>query len=130
MSDPTTGRKVKEVFENEFLHAFPLEDVAKLGTVDPNSWDLLHGNLDVYFSSIAGYASSADRLSHRSKAELVQAREYLSRSFFERHASLVMYRDAITPTTTPCLYRDLEIAEELRHDLLVIINEILDHSTA
>lgn len=81
----------------------------------------------MYLSCIAGYASSADRLGRRPRAELIETKRNLSQSFFEKYHSLTVYRDAITENSTPKLFRDLLIADKLRKELLVVIDEILEY---
>lgn len=125
MSKSERGIKIKNRFEAECRSPFPLGDVAKLRMCDPKNIELFHGHLEQYLSYIAGYASSADRLARRPRAELMKATEYLSQSFFDRYSSLAIYKNAITPESTPNLYHDLATAEELRKELLLAIDETL-----
>jgi hypothetical protein len=125
MSDPNLAQTIKQQFDSEFTHPFPTAEVGKLRSVDSKNLGQLHGELDLYFSSIAGYASSADRLARRPRAELIEARKKLSHSFFERHRSLIVYRDAIKQDFTPNLFRRLATADRLREELLVVIDDIL-----
>ena len=126
MSNTALAQQIKERFNREFRHPFPTEDVEKLRLVDSKNLEQLHGELDLYFSFIAGYASSADRLARRSRAELITTRKYLSQSFFEKHGSLIVYRDAITQEFTARLFQELLTADKLRHELLAAINGILE----
>src|SRR5436309_679878 len=125
MTDENIAQKIKKQFEAECRLPFPLGDVRKLRLRDAKNLTLLHGQLEMYLSYIAGYASSADRLERRPRAELVDAREYLSQSFFEKFGSLTTYRDVITPEYTPDLFRELATADKLRKELVVLIDEIL-----
>ena len=129
MSKSDRGLKIKQRFEAECRSPFPLGDVKKLRACDPEKVELFHGHLEQYLSYIAGYASSADRLERRPRAELVKATEYLSQSFFERYGSLAIYKDAITPELTPNLHHDLVTANELRKELLLAMDETLSQST-
>src|SRR5262249_25690259 len=110
------------------LHPFPRNDLRKLKSIDPDKWSALHGELDLYLAYIAGYASSADRLQRRPRAELIEARRYLSESFFEKHPSLAVYRGVITEEFTPNLFRELAAAEKVREELLVAMDEILSET--
>jgi len=125
MNDPTLARAIKEQFKSEFMHPFPIADVGKLRSVDSKNLGQFHGELDLYFSLIAGYASDADRLGRRSQTELIEARKKLSQSFFEKYRSLAGYRDAITQSSTPNLFRDLSTADKLRKELLVVLDQLL-----
>jgi hypothetical protein len=130
MTELNLAQKIKQQFEAECLSPFPLDDVHKLRSRDAENLALLHSQLEMYLSYIAGYASSADRLERRPRAELVKARQYLSRSFFEKHSSLAAYGDVITQEFTPNLFRDLSTADKLRKELLVVIDEILVQTDA
>jgi hypothetical protein len=125
MTTPTLAQRIEQQYKNELLHPFPLTDVRKLKSIDPDKWRVLHGELDVYFAYIAGYASSATRLTRRPRAELLEATVTLSQSFFEKHKSLAVYRDAITEASTPILFREMAATEKLRKELLMIMEEIL-----
>lgn len=125
MSESSLGQKIKELYAKGFLNPFPLDDVRKLRRIDSNILALFHGQLELYLGDIAGYASGADRLHRRPKPELVQARQRLSQSFFEKHASLRIYEAHITEELTPSLFNELSSAERLRQDLLVLIDQIL-----
>ncbi|HUK86506.1 MAG TPA: hypothetical protein VLT85_02495 [Terriglobales bacterium] len=114
------------MYEQFFLHPFPLEDVCKLESVNAEKWQYLHGELDLYFALVAGYASGADRLRRRPTAALVKARKDLSQPFFDRYAHLAIYRSSISSESTPHLFHNLELVEAMRKDLLVLIGELLE----
>ena len=119
------AQSIKQRFETDFRSPFPLSDLLTLRASDPFNWDRLHGELDMYFSAVAGYASCADRLMKRPKDELLDARRRLSQEFFEKHSALAHYRAYINPTQTPALLQELETADRLRTDLLLVIEEHL-----
>jgi len=125
MTEMTLAHAIKQRFDADRQFPFPLEDVKKLRSLDPENLTLFHGQLEMYLSLIAGYASSADRLGRRPRAELLKARGSLGRSFFEKYGSLMVYRDAITAEFTPNLFRTLTTADRLRQELLVLLDEIL-----
>jgi hypothetical protein len=126
MTELNLAQQIKQQFEAECRFPFPLDDVRRLRSRDAANLGLFHGQLEMYLSYIAGYASSADRLGRRPRAELIEARKNLSQSFFEKYRSLAVYRDAITEGSTPDLFRDLLTADKLRKELLVVIDEILE----
>ncbi len=130
MNTRTIEQSIKEQYESELLRPFPLKDLIRLKSIDPDKWGVLHGELDLYFAYIGGYASSADRLQRRPKAELIEARRYLSESFFEKYQSLAVYRDVITEEFTPNLFRELAAADKLRKELLVVMDQILSGRVA
>jgi hypothetical protein len=125
MGELTLGQRIKKLYKAQFRGRFPLADVNRLGTRDFQNLDLLHACLDSYLFYIAGYADGADRLRRRPRAELAEARRNLSLSFFDKQQALAVYRDWVTKEFTPDLFRELAIADELRTELLVEIDQIL-----
>lgn len=125
MSESDLARNIEAQFRSECEHPFPLDDVLKLKSLDPQNWGCLHGLLDLYFADIAGYASKARRLDRKPREKLLEAKLFLSQPFFDKHPSLTVYREAITPESTPDLFQHLVRAERLRKELLVIIDGIL-----
>ena len=128
MNEQNLAREIRQQFEDDCA-PFPSEDVRKLGSISGGDILLFHGQLEMHLSTIAGYASRADRLGRRPRAELIEAGKYLSQSFFEKYPSLAVYRDAITQDSTPQLFRDLLMADKLRQELLVVINGIMATSS-
>ena len=125
MKKSRLATKIQQVFNERLRGPFPLEDVRSLRALDPDNITTLHGQLEKYFSCIAGYASSSVTLGRRSKTELFAAQEQLSRPFFEQHPELVLYKNGITPERTPKLFEELGVADKIRSDLLVVIAELL-----
>jgi hypothetical protein len=93
--DPSLGQRIRREYAANLVSPFPLDDVRKLPFPDFESLVLFHGWLEIYLSTIAGYASSADQLNRRTRIELTEAQKRMSQSFFEKHTSLLIYRDAI-----------------------------------
>ena len=80
--------------------------------------------LDWYFGTVAGYGSSASRLSERSREELRVAARLLSKDFFQHFPELAAYGSAIDREHTPRLYERMNTAEEMRIGLLELLGEI------
>lgn len=124
VDDANLGEKIRQLYER-FLHPFPLDDVGKLESVNAEQWQYLHMGLDLYFAKVAGYASRADRLHRKPTAVLVEAREKLSKAFFEQNPHLAVYRNSITREDTPHLFEDMELVEAMRNELLGLLAELL-----
>src|SRR5947209_18842195 len=107
MIESSLAQKIRQKYEENFNHPFPLDDLLKLKRLDPFNWNRLHGELDLYFSTVAGYAYRADRLWRSSKKKLLEAKFCLAQSFFEKHPSLSIYENAITKELTPNLFARL-----------------------
>jgi hypothetical protein len=82
-------------------------------------------DLDIFFSAIAGYADSARALSVCDNKKLLKARRDVSRSFFELFPSNKPCQESITEESTPDLHAELRLAEELRGDLLLLLDRVL-----
>src|SRR5258708_4408617 len=124
MTELSLAQRIKQQFEEDRKSPFPLEDVRNLRLGDSENPDLFQGQLELYLSTIAGYASRIDRLGRRPRIELVNAKQQLSQSFFEKYSSLIVCRDAISSESTPNLFRDMERADSVRRNLLIVIDEI------
>lgn len=102
---------------------FPSADIKK---IRPKNTMDLHTAFDLYFADIAGYTVNVKAIRRKPKSELLQLKERLSRSFFERYGGFDEHRASITPEETPDLYRHLVAAERNRSDLLKLIETVID----
>jgi hypothetical protein len=119
------AQELEILFRQEFIHNFPYPDCRKLQKLHPRIARQLVPDLDMYFSFIAGYSSSATRLDQRPQRELRAAVPKLRRSFsdwYPRYKQLAML---ITDVNTPLLSHDLKVADQLRGGLLTFITELL-----
>jgi hypothetical protein len=123
--DPELEQKLERLYEREFIHKFPYHDCYKLQKLHPRIAHALVPDLDVYFSFIAGYGSSATTLHQRPKAELRAALPKLKRSFYEACPKYKRLAKYITDTETPALFHDLEVSDRLRLGLANLIAEFL-----
>jgi hypothetical protein len=123
--EPELAQNLERLYEREFIRKFPHQDCFKLQKLHPRIAHALVPDLDMYFSFIAGYASSATRLEQRPRTELRAALPKLKRSFYEecpRYKRLAKY---ISGRDTPALFHDLEVSDRLRLGLATLITGIL-----
>jgi hypothetical protein len=80
--------------------------------------------LDDYFATVAGYGSSATRLSARTPAELTSAKRRLAKDFFEWHPNLEVCRSLIDPQHCPDLWWRMAATERLRVGLLALLGKL------
>lgn len=113
---------VQRRYAADFKGQFPYKDCYALQKTSPKLTESLIPDLDEYFSFIAGYSSSATRLDARSKNELHDAVSKLKRSFFDKHPNYRPLGEAIAQTVT--LSRKIQVADELRRDLITIIERL------
>jgi hypothetical protein len=118
------GTEIQDLYKTSFMDKFPYDDCYQLAkkTQQPSA-DLIP-ELDFYFSTIAGYSSSATRLQNRSLQELEKAKNVLSKTFFDAYPGLHQYASLITATETPRLYHAMQVAEKLRTSLLDLLASI------
>ena len=117
------GEQIEALYASSFRGPFPYDDCLWLADcIGKPSSDLIP-ELDWYFSSIAGYSSSASRLANRTPEELRAAERFLTKDFFLYFPDLNCYRHLIDKENTPRLYQRLIIAEQMRQGLLVLLSE-------
>lgn len=102
---------------------FPSADIKKI--CPKNTMDL-HTAFDLYFADIAGLTVNVKAMRKKSRSELLQIRDRLSQSFFERYRGFDEHRASITPEETPDLHRHLVAVEKNRLDLIRLIETLLD----
>lgn len=131
MTDQSSpARRIKERFDVRVRAGFPTADIKKLIPGDANAISLLHGRIEMYLSGIAGYASSADRLGRRPEQDLQNARLFLSQTFFDKYQEYAPLKPRISSDQTPALFRELEVAEQNRLDLLEEVEKLLKLKSA
>src|SRR5260221_6138942 len=119
MSEPTA---IQQWCEADYT-PFPYEDCRTLLALSPGEYDGLIPDLDLYFSTIAGYASSASRVHSWSADGLRQLRQDLASSFFEDHPEYELLQRDISDDVTPNLSARLRLYDELRIELLQLARD-------
>jgi hypothetical protein len=85
----------------------------------------LIADLDIFFSFIAGYSSSATGLENRTRDELVKAIPKLKRSFFEAYPQYKTLEELIARPENEALQHDLRVADQLRSALVVLMEQLV-----
>lgn len=117
--------RLEEHYKTELLGKFPLDDCRKLQIKEPVLKRELIPDLDSYFSFIAGYCSSATRLSRRPIGELRQAIPRLKRSFFDTYPQYAQVADSISAAETPALFELMRASDSARRDLIRIMETLV-----
>jgi YxiJ-like protein len=120
----TLAEEIERCYEERFKNKFPYDDCYKLQRENPSIGTGLIPDLDSYLSFIAGYSSSATTLVHRPVEELRKAISRLKRSFFEVNPRYKSLERLITLRDTAVLYTELQVANALRRDLLVLMEPL------
>jgi hypothetical protein len=119
------AKEVERCYQLEFLHPFPYKDCYRLQRLKPDLTSHLIPHLDLFFSFIAGYSSSATRLRNRTQHELRTAIPKLKRSFFDVHPEYKSLAKLITPSDTPALHHELHLADQLRFKLVELMQPLI-----
>jgi hypothetical protein len=115
------AEKIEKRYRNDLVGKFPYKDCYSLQKKYPKQMTSIVPDLDEYFSFIAGYSSSATRLNERSKDELRRAVPELRRSFLDKNPQYALLKD-----DEEALSRQINIADELRLDLIIIMEWFSD----
>jgi hypothetical protein len=115
------GEQIEMLYRSEFGGGFPYHDCYLLADSMGLPREDLIPELDLYFSQIAGYVSSASRLGSRSPAEIEKALQVLGKDFFQVFPHLQFLQDRINEEETPDLFRRMRAVEEMRSRLLHLL---------
>lgn len=103
---------------------FPYEGCRRLLRETPGAHEDLIPDLDLYFSNIAGYCSWGRRILKWPKEKREEAKNGLSLSFVEKYPKYTPLMVRITETSTPDLFREMMLHENIRKELLGIIDRL------
>jgi hypothetical protein len=113
---------IEESYRADLRHPFPYADCRSLLQLsDHGAFAMLIPDLDLFCSTVYGWASSARQLLDGSRERAGRARRDLAASFFEKHATYVPLREQVREATTPELHRRLQHCERLREQLLELL---------
>jgi hypothetical protein len=124
-SNDRLAASLEERYETCLKVPFPYKDSRKLHRQHPALGSGFIPDLDMYFSFIAGYCSSATSLAERPREEIRKAIPILRLSFFETHPEYRPLQSVITSQDYAVLHARLQAADEMRHDLLTIMESLV-----
>ena len=118
------GRSLEERYRSKMCVRFPYEDCRHLHKRFPSIADGLVPDLDMYFSFIAGFSSSASRLDERPYSQISSAIPRLRLSFFKANPQYnPLARELRTPECKR-LFEALRDHDQARIDLLTIMKPL------
>ena len=109
----------------ESCRPFPYAGCRALIRDSGEAYEGLIPDLDLYFSEIAGYCSWGRTIPKWSKEKLFEARNKLSKSFFDKHPKFQPLQPAVSETGTPDMYESLKLYEVMRRNLVDLISQVL-----
>jgi hypothetical protein len=110
------------------VHPFPYRGCRRLlktTSQRTRRYEDLIPELDVYWSTLAGYCRGGRRIRRCSRETLLAAQAYASRSFFEAVPHYQRLERRITRRFVPDLYADLCHYDQMRHTLLELLALLL-----
>jgi hypothetical protein len=119
------AKDVEQRYATELRRPFPYKDCYKLRKLQPRVARDLIPDLDMFFSFVAGYSSSATELNNRPAAELRAAIPKLQKSFFDTAPRYRKLRKYITPRDTPDLHKELRVTNDLRQSLVILMGRLI-----
>jgi hypothetical protein len=78
-------------------------------------------DLDLYFSELAGYSSLGKKILKWSDEKVADVKNKLSKTFFEKHPEYKPLEEIISKNSTPDLYDQLELYENIRQTLMKLL---------
>lgn len=121
--------EIEEMCRVKLWTRFPYDDLRKVRSSltdrERKRVEGLNPDLNSYLSLIAGFASSATRITTRQRDQLIRALPFLDKSFFATFPDYEFLQDRITETDTPQLYSRLKAADVLRIELARHIRNVL-----
>ncbi|HET6383361.1 MAG TPA: YxiJ family protein [Armatimonadota bacterium] len=114
------------IYHQELLRPAPSDDCFKIEGDPDGPYGDLHPDLSTYKTYIASCCRGASKLVTRPTESLLEDRNWLSRTFFERWPLYADLEKLVTRDETPKLYRDLEVHEHARRLVLELIQAVLE----
>jgi hypothetical protein len=124
MSIPELATLIEHRFRAERRNPFPHDEVEMLIRRHCTTEQIVV-DLDIFHSAIDGYADSARALAVLDEEKLLKARRDVSRPFFEVFPRNKPCQELITEKDTPRLYGRMRVAEDLRRELLSLLDSLL-----
>jgi hypothetical protein len=121
------ANELRRLYESELCTPFPYSDASKLRREGGELYEGFIPDLDMHFSDIAGYCSWGGKILRWPKEKIDEARERLSRSFFERFPKYDSLQVVINELDTPALYKELQLHERMRRKLLDLLEELANN---
>lgn len=117
----STAEQLTALYKQSAQGRFPYDDIRNLFRKAGTSYEGLVPDLDLYFSSIAGYCSWGKRILNWDTERRQKALTYASRSFFDRHPE---YKSLMPFIEQSELSKQLDNIEEMRTTLLRVLTSL------
>ena len=114
----TQAERLASLYKKSSESAFPYQKVREVFQKAGISSGSLVPDLDLHFSTLAGYCSWGNRLLTWDDEKVKTAKAYVVKGFFERHPEY----DPLLPFIAQSdLHQELELYEEMRTALLALL---------
>ncbi len=109
------------LYKQSFQGRFPYDDIRELFRKAGNAYEGFIPDLDLYFSTIAGYCSWGKRILNWKAEQRQKALAYASQSFFDRHAE---YKPLLPFIEESELRTQLDLTDEMRTTLVRLLTSL------
>jgi hypothetical protein len=120
----TIASELKNLYVEDCRTPFPYAGARRLLQEAGGGYEDLIPDLDLYFSTIAGYCSWGKTILNWPRAKVDEARKRVSDSFFNRHPKYKALEKVINESVAPDLYAELRLHEEMRAKLLELLFQL------
>lgn len=117
-------RELQSSYQEACGVSFPYDGSRHLLQEVGGSYEDLIPDLDMYFSTIAGYCSWGERILKWPPEKIVEAQNRIAVSFFEKHPQYKPFEVAITESETPDLFAQMASYERMRTRLLELLDRL------
>jgi hypothetical protein len=117
------AQEIEDTYSREMGRRFPNADCQTLVWFAGGDIAEVVTELDLYCSTLAGYASSATTLRLRSPKELLAAKCFLIEDLFEYSPALAQYRHLVEVCDVPELREMVRVYESVRIKLREVLSQ-------
>ena len=103
---------------------FPYDGIRNLLRQAAGDYESLIPDLDMYFSTIAGYCSWGEKILKWPQEKILEAQNRIAVSFFTKHPQYKPLEVAITESDTPDLFALMASHEKMRRSLLQLFDSL------
>jgi hypothetical protein len=126
-----SNKSVKELIQDLQAHyreasniRFPYEGSRNLLRQAAGNYEGLVPDLDMYFSTIAGYCSWGEKILNWPQEKILEAQNRIAVTFFAKHPQYKPLEAAITESDTPDLFAVMASHEKMRRSLLELFDRL------
>lgn len=102
-----------------------LQEAFKANPKQEKRYHDLIPDLSTYFSDIYSHAAGVSHILEWPSDQIVQAQDFLKRSFFDSYSSYKPVEWRVNQLNTPTLYQEIAVSNQLRNLLRELLSQLL-----